>query len=226
MKITLLILAVFLCGFAAALIDEDGEIDIDVSTIKPPNKKAKPTPTVSGDGEDGEEGSAIQGDSSGSGSGDEAVPTTIIPTEKVTITKELTKAPEVSTRKPKPKDRKTKEPKVETEEVEITTAEPVKPTEKPTEFVKPTTEDDVMETDPENPKEGDMQARVSEKKRLKVLTNEVIAAVVVGGVCAIILIAFLVYRLRKRDEGSYALTDNAYKDTNKLRGDPGKEAFV
>ena len=60
----------------------------------------------------------------------------------------------------------------------------------------------------------------------KVLTTEVIAAVVVGAVCAVILIAFLVYRLRKRDEGSYALSDGGYKDTYKLQADTGKEAFV
>ena len=71
--------------------------------------------------------------------------------------------------------------------------------------------------------EGD---RVGEKEVITVLTAEVIAAVVVGAVCAVILIAFLVYRLRKRDEGSYALYDVGYKDTYKLQGDNGKEAFV
>lgn len=64
------------------------------------------------------------------------------------------------------------------------------------------------------------------KKLPRVLTTEVIAAVVVGAVCAVILIAFLVYRLRKRDEGSYALSDGGYKDTYKLQADTGKEAFV
>ncbi|XP_068706888.1 syndecan-2-like [Montipora foliosa] len=79
--------------------------------------------------------------------------------------------------------------------------------------------------------EGDRVGDVGEKGYrekgvITVLTAEVIAAVVVGAVCAVILIAFLVYRLRKRDEGSYALSDVGYKDTYKLQGDYGKEAFV
>lgn len=73
---------------------------------------------------------------------------------------------------------------------------------------------------------GNEDDPVGEKEVITVLTAEVIAAVVVGAVCAVILIAFLVYRLRKRDEGSYALYDVGYKDTYKLQGDNGKEAFV
>ena len=58
----------------------------------------------------------------------------------------------------------------------------------------------------------------ADKKISRVLIT---AAVVVGAVCIVILIAFLIYWLRKRDEGSYALSDAGYKET--IQDDKGKE---
>lgn len=81
-----------------------------------------------------------------------------------------------------------------------------------------------------NFEEADANARTSndENGGLNGLTTEVVAAVVVGAVCAIIIIAFLVYRLKKRDEGSYALDESTHytnKDAYKFSAE-GKEAFV
>ena len=82
------------------------------------------------------------------------------------------------------------------------------------------------DTDDKDSSNAEAQVDEIDRSALSVLTTEVIAAVVVGAVFAVILIAFLVYRLRKRDEGSYALSDLGYKDTYRLQGDTGKEAFV
>ena len=58
----------------------------------------------------------------------------------------------------------------------------------------------------------------ADKKVSRVLIT---ATVVVGAVCIVILIAILICWLRKRDEGSYALSDAGYKET--FQGDKGKE---
>lgn len=225
MRVSLIIFAVFLCGYTAALeVGKDEEIDIDVSTIKPPNKKAQPSKAGSGGDDDEDEGSATQGDSSGSGSGEGVDGKTPKPTTRpiTTPTKKPAKTKAIRTKRPTTKEKLvTEKGGITKSDKSVTTMEPVEPTEE----IEPTTDENMMETDPEDEKEGDVGAS-RQKKAAQLLSTEVIAAVVVGGVCAIILIAFLVYRLRKRDEGSYALTDNSYKDTNKLRGDPGKEAFV
>lgn len=39
----------------------------------------------------------------------------------------------------------------------------------------------------------------------------VIGGTVVGLLCAILLVMFIVYRMRKKDEGSYALEANAFR---------------
>ena len=54
------------------------------------------------------------------------------------------------------------------------------------------------------------------------LTTEVIAGVVGCALLALLLIAFLMYRLKKRDEGSYLLDDQY----DKKMGNSDKEAFV
>jgi len=83
-----------------------------------------------------------------------------------------------------------------------------------------------------NMKESDAAARKDQgdddEVALSNLTGEVVAAIAVGAVCAIIIIAFLVYRLKKRDEGSYALDESTHytnKDAYKFSAE-GKEAFV
>jgi len=79
--------------------------------------------------------------------------------------------------------------------------------------------DDVPEK-PANTKEAVNQ------KDLRVLITELMVTVVVGAVCAfVILIAFLVCRLQKQDEGSYALREGN-KNTYQLQGNKGKEVFV
>lgn len=76
---------------------------------------------------------------------------------------------------------------------------------------------------PEKP--GNTKEAVNQKD-LRVLITELIVTVVVGAVCAfVILIAFLVCRLQKQDEGSYALREGN-KNTYQLQGNKGKEVFV
>ena len=59
------------------------------------------------------------------------------------------------------------------------------------------------------------------------LTTEVIAGVVACALLALLLIAFLMYRLKKRDEGSYLLDDsNAYPSDYKKLHLSDKEAFI
>lgn len=244
MRLFVVVLTAFLCGLVAAVDSnsKDGTVfidsNIDVTTIKPNQKIHSEDSESSGDDEDGS--GDVQGDSSGSGSGVDVVvlktesPTVVPTTEENVVSKVITVKATPSSKsprktKPPPEKASTKKPVTEkpnilTEEVreiDATTGDVVaKTTVMPT-----TTEEDGVHAGGVGG-DGNVAASKQERQGLRVLTKEVIAAVIVGGICAIILIAFLVYRLRKRDEGSYVLTDSAYKDTHKLRGDTGKEAFV
>ena len=201
------------------LIDIDGDFDDRESQNF--EKKSGESSNGKGDDEDDYAASAIMSDESGSGSGEETTtvdvsvvsPTTekaTTTTEKTTtINNEVTEGPEEPT-----EDEKSEEPTDENEDGDGNMVG-----------------GGISETDPPDDESPNAEAKAraghaDEKSVLRVLTTEVIAAVVVGAVCAVILIAFLVYRLRKRDEGSYALSDIGYKDTYKLQGDTGKEAFV
>lgn len=207
------------------MADFDGLIDIDEENSDDhvaQNMKKKSTESSNGEGDDEDDyGSVIMSDESGSGESGEQ--TTDIDISVVSPTTEETTATIEKT---------TTSNNEITEEPEKTTEEEI--SEEPTDGNEVGDEvgDDVFgggvsETDaPDDDDSPNAEARVDEKSALRVLTTEVIAAVVVGAVCAVILIAFLVYRLRKRDEGSYALSDAGYKDTYKLQGDTGKEAFV
>jgi len=226
MRLKLLLLAILVVCVSFAIertmADFDGLIDIDEENSDDhvaQNMKKKSTESSNGEGDDEDDyGSVIMSDESGSGeSGEQS-------TDKVDVsfvsptTEETTATIEKTT---------TINNEI-TEEPEKTTEEEI--SEEPTdgnEVVDDVFGGGVSETDaPDDDDSPNAEARVDEKSALRVLTTEVIAAVVVGAVCAVILIAFLVYRLRKRDEGSYALSDAGYKDTYKLQGDTGKEAFV
>lgn len=225
MRVKLLLLAILVVCVAFAIertmADFDGLIDIDEDSDDhvSQNMKKKSAESSNGEGDDEDDyGSVIMSDESGSGeSGEET--TDIVDVSVVSPTTEETTATSEKTA--------TINNEI-TEEPEKTTEEEI--SEEPTDGNE--VGDDVFgggvsETDaPDDDDSPNAEARVDEKSALTVLTTEVIAAVVVGAVCAVILIAFLVYRLRKRDEGSYALSDAGYKDTYKLQGDTGKEAFV
>lgn len=223
-----LLLAILVVSVAFAIehtmADFDGLIDIDEDSDDRVSQHFEKRSVESsiGEGDDEDDyGSVIMSDESGSGSGDE--PTTedsIVDVSVVSPTNEKATAT--------------------TEQTTTINNEITEGTEEPTEdevSEEPTDGNEVgdgdmfgggiSETDaPDDDDSPNAEARVDEKSAVRVLTTEVIAAVVVGAVCAVILIAFLVYRLRKRDEGSYALSDVGYKDTYKLQGDTGKEAFV
>lgn len=230
MRVLVVVLAVFSLGVVAAVRHD--MIDIDVTTIKPSVEDTKHKLNSGGDDDDGSaDVQSDEGSGSGSGQPSKSTPTTdkprVIHINVNTEAKSTQRPATQSTKKPSTERiESTDEPVMSTEKVvdvkreQPKTKEPSKNTEK----VSTTTSEDLLGGGVSS--DGDVAARKAEDEAVQVLTTEVIAAVVVGGVCAIILIAFLVYRLRKRDEGSYILTDNAFKDTNKLRGDTGKEAFV
>ena len=75
---------------------------------------------------------------------------------------------------------------------------------------------------------GDIMALKKNKKEPGfTLTTEVIAGVVGCALLALLLIAFLMYRLKKRDEGSYLLDEsNAYPVDYKKFHVSDKEAFI
>lgn len=225
----MLLLAICVLGIAFAIertmADFDGIIDIDEDNDPVSQNSERIKRAFSSDiGEDDEDDyGSVMSDESGSGSGEETTEPSIV---DVTVVSPTTEEEAATTKKTTTIDNEitesSEEPTEEGSENELTD--------------EPTDGDGdgddmfgggVSETDPPNdPDSPNAEARVDEKSVLRVLTTEVIAAVVVGAVCAVILIAFLVYRLRKRDEGSYALSDAGYKDTYKLQGDTGKEAFV
>jgi len=234
MRILVVTLAACFLGIVASAKNE--MIDIDVTSIKPSLEKGQSQlPINSGDDDNDDEGSAVQSDA-GSGSGSGQFTTKIVPSTKEVEARVYTEPPSKTTQKPSKvitemvtehvkstqMPHKTPGPTEEVIVVKKDRPKTIPPSEKVV-TIQPTTGDESMLGGGVS-KDGDVAARKGTKEELQVLTTEVIAAVVVGGVCAIILIAFLVYRLRKRDEGSYVLTDTAYKDTNKLRD--GKEAFV
>lgn len=217
------------CG---AMADFDGLINIDDPA---PNSQGSENSKRGSDGEgdDEDDYGSVMGDESGSGSGDEeTTDPSIVDVSVVSPTTEESPATNEAETTTEIDNKITEEPTGdESEEVDEIDGESTdnmygggvgatKPSGND-----PSKDKNSATDDPSKDKSPNAEARVDEKV-LRVLTTEVIAAVVVGAVCAVILIAFLVYRLRKRDEGSYALSDAGYKDTYKLQGDTGKEAFV
>lgn len=219
MRLLVLVLAVFLSGYAHCKSDDSGQIFIDTlpqSTARPP----KPTTAVSGGDDDEISGSGdpVMSDESGTsgGSGTDEPPTTVdvtVVTPSRSVSKKKTAKPTEVTEKSTKNN--------ELPEIATTLEPQTKGTGKPTD----NNSVDEMFGGGVGKQAKEPDSKAVAKQPYQVLTVEVIAAIVVGAVCAIILIAFLVYRLRKRDEGSYALTDGGFNDTYKLRGE-GKEAFV
>ena len=76
--------------------------------------------------------------------------------------------------------------------------------------------------------EEDPLPRESKKKTLfGFVTIEILIAVLAGAACAVILVAFLVYRIKKRNEGSYELSETmTLKGTTYSGKDSEKEVFV
>lgn len=223
-KLLLFVCCVLFVVCHRAMADFDGLINIDdPSPNSESSENSQPADGSNGEGDDEDDYGSVMSDESGSGSGEETTTdSSIVDVSVVSPTTEesaVTTEAEMTTMDnqiPESTEKATKEPDNGVSEGEEE---------------EKTSEDDSMfgggvaATDDPTEKSPNAEARVDEKV-LRVLTTEVIAAVVVGAVCAVILIAFLVYRLRKRDEGSYALSDAGYKDTYKLQGDTGKEAFV
>lgn len=73
----------------------------------------------------------------------------------------------------------------------------------PSETTKPTD----VGTEVKGKKKGDPPKK-KEKGLFRNLSIEILIALVAGALCALLLVAFLVYRLKKRNEGSYALSES------------------
>lgn len=206
-----------LFGLHGAMANDNEYIDIDGDAESSNSGETKEN---YGKGGDDEDGSGVMSDESGSGSGEPSTstddPSTVdVTVESVATTESATSAQGETTTEQSNEITEAGETTKGTSGVDENEGED---------------EDDVFgggvggDTLALQNKDKDLDNTAGEKEVMKVLTTEVIAAVVVGAVCAVILIAFLVYRLRKRDEGSYSLSE--YKDTYKLHADTGKEAFV
>lgn len=205
-----------LFGLHGAMAKDDEYIDIDADAESSNSGETKEN---YGKGGDDEDGSAVMSEESGSGSGEPSTstddPSTVdVTVESVVTTESATSAQGETTRELSNEITEAGETTKGTSGVDENESE----------------DEDVFgggvggDTMALQKKDKDLDNTAGDKEVMKVLTTEVIAAVVVGAVCAVILIAFLVYRLRKRDEGSYSLSE--YKDTYKLHADTGKEAFV
>lgn len=204
---------------AMANYDESEYIDIDSDAESSNSGETKEN---YGKGGDDEDGSGVMSEQSGSGSGEPSTstdPSTVdVTVESVATTESATSAQGETTREPSNAITEAGETTNGSSDVGVDVSED----EDGNVFAGGVGGDTMALQN----KDKDLDNTAGEKEVMKVLTTEVIAAVVVGAVCAVILIAFLVYRLRKRDEGSYSLSDVGYKDTYKLHADTGKEAFV
>jgi len=128
----------------------------------------------------------------------------------------------------------TKKPK-EIEEITTTISNCVdcEPEDKITEKPENNNDDEILNNDyePENDKVEGSAVSGGKSKGGVNFTVGIIIGVVVGAVLAIVIIVFLVYRLRKKDEGSYCLDEqssNAYMraDTNTALLGKDKEYFA
>jgi hypothetical protein len=141
-------------------------------------------------------------------------PMTIYITQPKATRRIPTRKPEVIsyTRKATTKmDAKTKEPKI---------------SEEPTQYDEEITTDQNDKGTTTKEEEPNVAALKKDKDGFT-LTTEVIAGVVGCALLALLLIAFLMYRLKKRDEGSYLLDEsNAYPVDYKKMNVSDKEAFI
>ncbi|XP_077990224.1 syndecan-4-like [Glandiceps talaboti] len=85
--------------------------------------------------------------------------------------------------------------------------------------------------DPLNSIEGETDKQSTSFMGLLFSNPAILAAIIAGGViallAAILLVMFIVYRMRKKDEGSYSLDEpKKYKDPNVYWKDTGKEFYA
>lgn len=184
----------------------------------------------SGDGapNDNEKGGDCEG-SGGSGGCDEEV---FAPTTKKTIVSTKTTRKQITTKKPTIVDINTTKQPTKTSGAATTTTKPqdnkidnnnVKPTVSQNETNNQVQNGAVVDS-PNNQNNVDKAA--SEGVDFQ---NGIIIGVVVGGILAILIILFLVYRIRKKDSGSYILDEKSshdpmLQDDDSQKG--GKEYFA
>ncbi|XP_055339581.1 syndecan-like isoform X2 [Paramacrobiotus metropolitanus] len=92
--------------------------------------------------------------------------------------------------------------------------------------------DDDLKNEIENTFRGEVEHKVSTKNTNLLAQPAMLAAViggaVVGLLCAILLVMYLIYRMRKKDEGSYALDEPAKRPGGYMRAptNSGKEYYA
>lgn len=178
----------------------------------------------SGDGEGSGTGNTIDDtESSGSGSGEGMDNNNNSPNIIVTATTEKPK-------KTATKSTKTKS-KVSSTVVDINTGDTtVKPRKKTT--TKESNDPDDVEKPTVDPRNDLQRATAQNNDDVETGVNftvGIIIGVVVGAILAILVIVFLVYRLRKKDEGSYSLDEpssQAFIRDEKSNPGQGKEYFA
>ena len=103
----------------------------------------------------------------------------------------------------------------------------VYPTKQPTEQSEEEFTTERADTESTTAEDPGVMAHKKKQEEGFTLTTEVIAGVVGCALLALLLIAFLMYRLKKRDEGSYLLDEsNAYPPDYKKINISDKEAFI
>eukprot|EP00111_Clytia_hemisphaerica_P003814 TCONS_00010938-protein len=233
---------VFCCAlvFGAVEDSKDGvEFEVggkpDQANIKRLFTKLKTVPAFddtesSGDSDDTEKGSGEEGDSeegsgSGSGVGDGNEPSIVVvqtvePTTKAKTTKAIEKSTVVDIN-------------------EVTTDEPKQKTTQGNDIIidagKPTIlyggDEENNNVDDELPtsRQQQKQQKQNDEPTGVNFTVGIIVGVVVGAILAILVIVFLVYRLRKKDEGSYSLDEpssQAFIRDEKSNPGQGKEYYA
>lgn len=229
MKLYVLTL-VFCCALVYAA-DEGVEFEVggkpDKTNIKELYKTETPDDSESGDGASGDnsddtESSGSGAEEEGSGKGIDTTPSVVVIATKPKKNKSTSRA---TTGRPKTESKSTVEV--------INEGTTDKPTQKTTEGNDPNA---FEKTTDSNEMGNGVQAASNvndededNKSGTVNFTVGIIVGVVVGAILAILVIVFLVYRLRKKDEGSYSLDEpssQAFIRDEKTNPGQGKEYFA
>lgn len=228
MKFSIILSLVFFCALSYAA-DEGVEFEVggktDKANIQKLYKTESPDDSESGDGASSGDGAATDdtessGDDNGSGSGIGSEKTSIDTTPTVVVVTTKPKKTKATTKKPKTSSSST---------VQIIN----EITDEPTTKKKTTESNDIPEftKSTEDPKNMAIQDTPKDLNKSGTVdfTVGIIVGVVVGAILAILVIVFLVYRLRKKDEGSYSLDEQssqAFIRDEKTNPGQGKEYFA
>lgn len=229
MKFSVILALVFFCALSYAA-DEGIEFEVggktDKANIQKLYKTESPDDSESGDGASSGEGATddteSSGDDNGSGGSGEGIDTT---PSVIVVTEKPRKTSKATTKKPKTSSQSTVVDITEVTEA-TTDSDPTWDTTQSNEI--PT--DEKPTENPDNTVQAGATVGGDDSKSGTVdFTVGIIVGVVVGAILAILVIVFLVYRLRKKDEGSYSLDEQssqAFIRDEKANPGQGKEYFA